>query len=181
KEERFRQGRKAEVDFKFISRRATAIGDRNAIKEMLELTEEGNIAFALGSPLQILKCGEDPAKLAVFGAIVKRPPFWIVNGERNAEDISSLKLQNLIFYDEDTLQTGNYLGNFICDQLELPQGSRLTDVQEVGRELSLLFEKKRSGANDWGALTVNLLGLARAVHKTGQERCRLVLSLSKQA
>jgi hypothetical protein len=167
------------LDFTFSSVRTDKEGDRNAIDEMIKLVGTGEIAFALGDPMEIVESRIDPTELVVFGAIVKRPPFWIVNGH-NAKTILDLKIQNLIYYERDTLQTGNYLGRFISDKLKLKESAQFAVVDEVGLELDELIGMKHKGIPDCGGLTVDLLGMARAVNKTGFKQCRPILSLHKQ-
>src|SRR5262249_5693005 len=153
-------------------------GDRNAIIEMLERAPD-EVTFSLGSPLEIINSGVNPRDLVVFGAMVKRPPFWIANG-RPVRNIEDLKIKNLSTYRPETLKTGNYLAHFIAKKIGLPEGAISAEIDDVGGELPLLIEKKRKGLKDWGALTVDILGLARANFKTdADEHCSPVLSLSQ--
>jgi len=166
-------------DFTFVTKRATVEGDRNAIDEMIDLTERGQLAFALGDPLEIIEAKAEPSELVVLGTIVKRPPFWVVDGHE-AKTIDDLIIDNIIFYDRDALQTGHYLGRFIADRKRLRAASRFPVIKEVGRELDLLIKKKQAGLPNCGAVTADILGIARAVHRTGFEQCKPILPIFEQ-
>lgn len=166
-------------EFTFVSRRATVEGDRNAIDEMIDLTEQGQLSFALGDPLEIIESKADPSELIVLGTIVKRPPFWVVNGHE-AKTIDELNIDNIVFYDRETLQTGHYLGRFIADKKHIKGSARFPVIKEVGRELDFLIEKKRAGFRNCGAVTVDILGIARAIHRTGFDQCKPVLPIFEQ-
>jgi hypothetical protein len=160
------------------SKRSLVEGDCNAINEMIDLVQSNKIAFAFCDPLEIVESKiEDPKNLIVFGAVIKRPPFWIVNSKEGATKILDLKpsVNHLIFYGE-SLQTGHTIGKRVFDLLELKK-PMAEFVSKVGEEINQLINWKATGQIGGAALTVDLIGMARAIHR---RKCALVLSIAEQ-
>lgn len=175
-------GSSAETEYEFSSEKAAPIetigADASAIEEMVTAANGNQLAYALADPLEIYNIrNAKPNELIVLGAFLKRPPFWVVNS-KPAETIADLNLDHLIFYHRDALQTGNYIGRYIADTKNIRH--RDSSVMEFGQELELLVQQKEAGHNSCGALTADLLGMARFSNRSGPQQCTPILRVFKQ-
>lgn len=146
--------------YSYVSRRAAVEGDYEALVEMREMARTGKPVLAVCDPLELFNVPQGAKDFTIVGALIKRPPFWVVNATP-VDSIEQLKIRKLIYYSE-RLKTGNFLGRFVHSH-KPRKDQTFADISEVGEELDFLIEQKKDAQpDDWSAISVDLLGLARA-------------------
>lgn len=138
---------------------APAGGDRSTIEHMLqqaERAEESVIHIAIGDPTAACLIEGADKKLALLGAFIKRPSFWLI-GRPN--DTIKENAHHYVYY-TDRFQTGSFLGRQVVDEAG---GDDVTQVS-MGKEFELLFEPEDI-VGRLRVLTADIVGVATVQEK----------------
>ena len=155
-------------------------GDANALQELKKLLDADTPAFAICDPLAIFDSGIDPLEFMVVGALIKKSPFWLVSSSERPRELTDLKACSKLIIYNDELASGYSLGKLVAEQFGIPNGtSRLEKVDAVGKEIDELVARRRAGDRNAWAVSVDLLGMARAMRLDPELACRPIAPVTK--
>jgi hypothetical protein len=135
-------------------------GDKGAIEHMLAeaaRADDSVIHLAIGDPTAACMIENGARDLALLGAFIKRPSFWLIGREPppNVKQVD----HRYIYY-KDRYATGSFLGRQIAHE----HGAEDVDQVEMGDEFDPLFKSEET-CGRLRVLTADIVGIA-----TAQER-----------
>lgn len=170
----------------------TDYGDENAIKKMANAIRNDQPAIAVCDPMALINFVESSENqglknlhLKVFGSLIKKPPFWIVDKCPAQDTLERLRPFTHVIYHNSNLQTGHFIGRHFLNRYEYDKRPNKKEAP-LGKDLDELTNFYLDNQAHAAAITADLLGIAIAktcapddAYKACYEGMDIVYSYSK--